>query len=110
MDLSLKAKASEVVTQMQQVVQGMIALASLSQTDNQDLQQLAQSAKVFAAGNIVSLQLGYPADKAIQMLNSHMNGNAEHKKRAEGGNGQRKKHKAKANAPPPENPPETDEK
>ena len=57
LDLSLKAKASEVVTQMQQVVQGMIALASLSQTDNQDLQQLAQSAKVFAAGNIVSSEM-----------------------------------------------------
>jgi len=109
LDLSLKARASEVVTQMQQVIQGMIALASLSQTDNQDLQQLAQSAKVSTAGNVVNLQVGYPADKAIQMVQSHINGNAEHKKRADNAEVRHKKHRAKSIAPPSETS-ETDEK
>jgi hypothetical protein len=81
LDLSLKAKSAEVVTQMQQVIQGMIALASLSQPDNQDLQQLAQSAKVSSAGNIVTLKLGYPADQAVLLLSSNMNKHAEHKNR-----------------------------
>ena len=109
LDLSLKARAAEVVTQMQQVIQGMIALASLTQTDNQDLQQLAQSAKVSATGNVVNLQVGYPADKAIQMVQNHINDNAEHKKRADNGEVRHKKHRAKSTAPPSETS-ETDEK
>jgi hypothetical protein len=110
LDLSLKARASEVVTQMQQVIQGMIALASLSQSDNADLQQLAQSAKVSSAGNIVSLQLGYPADKAIEMVKSHINGGGDHKKRAENGEVRRKKHRAKSTAHPREEASDTDDK
>jgi len=109
LELSLKAKTSEVVTQMQQVVQGIIALASLSQTDNPDLQRLAQSAKVSAAGKIVSLQVAYPADKAVQMLNSQMTGHTEHKKSADGGEGHRKKRKPKKDAETTE-PTKTDEK
>ena len=38
MNFSLKAKTSDVVTQMQQVIQGMIALASLTASDNEDIQ------------------------------------------------------------------------
>jgi len=102
LEVSLKARTAELVTQMQQVIQGMIALASLSQPDNQDLQQLAQSAKVSTDGNIVSLKLGYPADKALVMLNSHLEG----QKRAEGHG---KKHRSKIKAEPKE-PSETDEK
>jgi len=69
---SLKAKNSEVVTQMQQVVQGMIALASLTAPDNDDVQVLTDSAKVSAAGNIVSLNLNFPADKALLILNKQL--------------------------------------
>jgi len=102
LEVSLKSKTTELVTQMQQVIQGMIALASLSQPDNQDLQQLAQSAKVSTVGNIVSLNLGYPTDKALVMLNTHLEG----QKHAEGHG---KKHKSKLKAVPKE-PSETDEK
>jgi hypothetical protein len=72
LNVSLKAKTADVVTQMQQVVQGMIALASLTQSENEDFQQLANSAKVSAAGNIVSLSLNYPAEKALLMLNKQL--------------------------------------
>jgi len=69
---SLKAKTSEVVTQMQQVIQGMIALASLTASDNDDIQVLTDSAKVSATGNIVSLNLNFPADKALLLLNKQL--------------------------------------
>jgi hypothetical protein len=82
LNISLKAKTSEVATHMQQVVQGMIALASLAQSDNEQVQQLAESAKVTTAGNNVNLSLSFPADKALLMLNQmlehHGNGHSVH--------------------------------
>ena len=69
LNVSLKAKTSEIVTQMQQVMQGMIALASLAQSENEDIQQLAESAKVTTSGNTVNLSLSFPADKALLMVN-----------------------------------------
>ncbi len=66
--VSLKAKTPEVVTQMQQVIQGMIALASLSQSGNEDIQALTDAAKVSTAGNIVNLSLSFPAEKALLIL------------------------------------------
>jgi len=108
LDLSLKAKSAEVVTQMQQVIQGMIALASLSQPDNQDLQRLAQSAKVSAAGNIVTLNLGYPADQAVLLLSSNINKHVEHQKRAENSEEQGTKRRSKSKRMPKE-PAQTDE-
>ncbi len=95
LDLALKAKSAEVVTQIQQVVQGMIALASLSQPNNHDLQQLAQSARVSSAGKIVSLKLGYPADQAILMLTSNINRHIEQKQTVENGDDQEPKPHAK---------------
>jgi hypothetical protein len=75
----------------------MIALASLSQLDNQDLQQLAQSAKVSSVGTIVSLKLGYPADQAVLLLSSNLNRHLEGKHRAEGSEGHKKKVRSKTN-------------
>ena len=83
LSISLRAKTSEVVTQMQQAIQGFLALISLSQQGNKDLLQLAQSAKVSADDNIVSLSVEFPADSAIEHLReqhqhkSHREGDAE---------------------------------
>jgi hypothetical protein len=109
LDLSLKAKSADLVTQMQQVIQGMIALASLSQTDNQDLWQLTQSAKVSTAGNIVTLKLGYPADQAVQLLSSNLNKHVEGKRHSQNGENPNRKHKSKTNDTP-EEPAKSDEK
>jgi hypothetical protein len=68
LNVALKAKNSEVVTQIQQVIQGLVALASLSKIENKDLMQLAQSAKVSADENMVSLSLEFPVDRAIERL------------------------------------------
>ena len=108
-DLSLKAKSTELVTQIQQVVQGMIALASLSQPDNQDLQQLAQSAKVSSSGNIVTLKLGYPADQAIQVLTNKLSKRLALEKSTRQGESQTRKRRSKADATP-EEPAKSDEK
>jgi len=108
LDLSLKAKSKEVVTQMQQVIQGMIALASLGQPDNRDLQQLAQSAKVSSSGNIVTLKLGYPADQAVLFLSSNINRHIEARKHAENSEDHGPKHRSKARKAPNESG-ETDE-
>jgi hypothetical protein len=67
--LSLKAKSSQVVTQMQQVIQGTVALASLSKPENPELMQLAQSVKLTTDDNIVTVGIEYPVDKVIQKIN-----------------------------------------
>jgi hypothetical protein len=67
-NLALKAKTSEVVTQMQQVIQGLIAMASLGKPDDKDVMQLVQSTKVSATDKVVSVSVEYPVDKAIQRI------------------------------------------
>jgi hypothetical protein len=68
LNLTLKAKSSEVVSQMQQVIQGTVALASLSQEENPDLMQLAQSVKVSSDDKMVTVGVEYPVAKAIEKL------------------------------------------
>jgi hypothetical protein len=62
----LLSKTQEATTQIQQVIQGMVALVSLSQTDNKDLMDLAQSVKVSSDKNAVTLGVEYPVAKAIE--------------------------------------------
>jgi hypothetical protein len=68
LNLALKAKSSEVMTQMQQVIQGTVALASLSQQENPDLMQLAQSVKVSGDDKMVTVGVEFPVEKAIRLL------------------------------------------
>lgn len=72
LNVALKAKTSEVVTQMQQVVQGMIALASLTKSDDENIQKLTDSAKVTTSGNVVNLSLNFPVDRALMLLNQQV--------------------------------------
>lgn len=71
LNLALKAKSSEVMTQMQQVIQGTVALASLSQQENPDLMQLAQSVKVSGNDNMVTVGVEFPVENAIRLLSKH---------------------------------------
>jgi hypothetical protein len=68
LSLTLKAKSADSCKQMQQVVQGMIALVNLSQQENKDLMLLAQSASVTTEDRSVSLGLDYPVKEAIAKL------------------------------------------
>lgn len=79
--MGLRAKSSEVVTQMQQVIQGVIAMGSLGQPDDKDLAQLVQSVKVTADKNVVNVSVEYPVEKVIQRL-GEQKANADSKKHA----------------------------
>lgn len=68
LNLALRAKTAEITTQMQQVIQGAIALSSLGQPENKDLTQLIQSVKISTDNKTVNLSLEFPVDKAIQQL------------------------------------------
>ena len=59
LNLALRSKSPEVVTQMQQAVQGLIAIGSLSQP---------QSIKVSTDANVVNISVDYPVDRAIDQL------------------------------------------
>jgi len=61
----LKTKTAEASQQIQQVLQGLIALGTLSQPGNQDLQQFIQAVKVTGSDKSVSLSIQIPADKVI---------------------------------------------
>jgi hypothetical protein len=80
LSVSLRAQTSDVVTKMQQAIQGFLALISLSQQGNKDLLQLAQSARVTADDNIVSLSVEFPSDSAIE----HLREQHQHKPHREG--------------------------
>ncbi len=83
LNLALKAKTPEIVTQMQQVIQGLIAMASLGQTEDQDISQLIKAIKVNATEDVVSVRVEYPTDKIIERINEkvgerrHRDGAAE---------------------------------
>jgi hypothetical protein len=68
LNLALKAKTPEIGQQMQQVVQGIISLVTLSQPPNPDVQALAQSAKVSAQEKLVTVDVGYPVSRAIEKI------------------------------------------
>jgi hypothetical protein len=72
LDAALKAKTSDVVTKMQQAIQGLIAITSLANPDDADVQQMAESAKVSTHGQIVRLNLDFPVDKAMSLLQSNV--------------------------------------
>jgi hypothetical protein len=69
-NIALKAKDSEVVTQIRQVVEGIIALGSLSHSENKELQDLIQSIKVTATEKVLSVNAAYPVDSLITRATS----------------------------------------
>jgi hypothetical protein len=67
-NLAMKTKTAEVAQQVQQVVQGMLALAVLGQNNNPDLQDLIQGLKVSGGDRLVTVELNYPVAKALQKM------------------------------------------
>ncbi len=68
LNLALKAKTAENATQMQQVFQGMLALLTLSQMENQELMQLAQGIKVTGTDRLVSVGFEHPVAKILDHI------------------------------------------
>jgi hypothetical protein len=67
-NLALKAKEAETITEMQQLVQGLIAFVKLAQADNKDLNALVSTAAVTTNQNYVSVQLSFPLDRAMKKV------------------------------------------
>lgn len=63
--LSLKTRDNESATRMQQVLQGLVALATLSQEANKDLAMLVDGATVSGADKSVYLNLEVPSQTII---------------------------------------------
>lgn len=68
LDVSLKGKSADVSRQIQNVVQGMVALVALSQSENKDLLRLTQSLQISSHDKFVTLGLEYPIGEAIKKL------------------------------------------
>jgi hypothetical protein len=68
LDISLKSKDNDALAQIKQVVQGLIAIVSLSQGENKDLMALANSAAVSSTNQMVSLSLSFPLDRAMKKV------------------------------------------
>ena len=67
--LTLDAKNKDVTQQIQQVVQGLLAIATLSLGDEPDLQALIRDTKVNTDEKRVSLELAIPVATALKHLN-----------------------------------------
>ena len=71
LNLDLRGKTAEVTKQIQQVLEGMVALISLGQPENEDLMRLARSTKVSSTPEMVTLMMEFPVAKALAMLSEH---------------------------------------
>ena len=99
LNLALKGKTAAVTKEIQQVIEGMVALVSLGQSENKELMQLVKSTRVSGADRIVNLALEFPIADAIQKVRAEAN-----KKAAK--TGAKKRHRndlEKAEATPPTN-------
>jgi hypothetical protein len=79
-NLVFKAKDDEASTKIQQVLQGIVALVSLSQPDK-EITDLANNSKIGAAGRNVSVDLKFPAAKAIKKIDEK-HGENDHERKA----------------------------
>ena len=67
-DLSLRAKSVDVSQQIQQVIEGIRAMVSLSQIENKDLQELVRSINVSTKGKLVTVRADFPVGALIKRI------------------------------------------
>lgn len=73
LSVSLKAQTTENAVQIQQVVQGLVALASLADVDEPELvkaKEWLRGAQVKAVDKVVSLDIAVPVDAALKQIGS----------------------------------------
>lgn len=68
-NLVFKGKDAESTTKIQQVLQGLVALVSLTQAENKDLVEIAGKTKISSESRNVIVELQLPIQKAIQKIN-----------------------------------------
>jgi len=77
-NLALSTRTPESARQIQQIVQGLLALAMLSQADNQDLQSLLQGTRVTLDDKIVTLNVALPSGKLTRRITEAQQQQREH--------------------------------
>ena len=80
LNLVFKANDEQTSTKIQQILQGLVALVSLSQPDK-EITELANSSKIGSVGRNVSVDLRVPAAKAIKRIDEMHGGNPGRKAR-----------------------------
>jgi hypothetical protein len=68
LNLDVKAASPDVAQQIQQVVQGLLALGALNAEQQPDLAALAQGVRVSLNGSLVSLGVEIPTAKILNMI------------------------------------------
>jgi hypothetical protein len=66
LNLSLKAKDADTLSQIGEVLRGLKALVALANTEDKDLKELVNSAAISQGGNILTLNLNFPVRRAIE--------------------------------------------
>ena len=77
-NLVFRGKNEESTTKIQQVMQGIVALVSMSQ-QNKEVTELANSAKISGEGKNVSVTLQFPTVNAIERVDKHLKVNLHEK-------------------------------
>ena len=77
-NLVFRGKSEESTTKIQQVMQGIVALVSMSQ-QNKEVTELANSAKISGEGKNVSVTLQFPTVNAIERVDKHLKVNLHEK-------------------------------
>jgi len=68
LQLILNARSKDVTQQIQQVIQGMVALATLGLGDDPELQKIVRATQVTVDGLQVKLDLTIPLDEAVKQI------------------------------------------
>ena len=71
LQLTLKAQSAEVTQQIQQVVQGLLAIATLTQSQAPELQELIRTTKVNVEDKRVTVDLVIPIEAALKQIDEH---------------------------------------
>src|SRR5438105_5932484 len=74
LNLALKAKDSDIIQQIRQVIEGMTALVALGQSENKELLELVQATKVSSNEKSVTVNIEYPLSKVF----GHLEGVSQH--------------------------------
>ncbi len=68
LNLALRSKDLETASQIRNVLQGLVGFVALTQAENKDLVALANSASVSSTEKLVSVNLSFPLDRAMQKM------------------------------------------
>lgn len=92
-NLVLSTQNREVATQLYRIVQGMLALASFAQVENQEVMDVVDRIVVEQGENWVSIDFRYPAEKVLSLLKTLIDeGKHEHGDQGEHSSSQRWQH------------------